>query len=165
MADTDGVGAEKVAQAYNQAVSSGFAAVDAGIAQGAVAVKLFTETMQVERDEYGKVWGQAMGHARSRSANLAAVVQGMAVAPSFGSEATEPVNKLIEGDLAFCQAWTQTCAAYLAGAETRRSAAAQGLLESGARMIEPGQEAMISAVKYGEALLEWSLATAQGSRG
>ena len=52
----------------------------------------------------------------------------------------------------------------MAGVEQRRGAMAQDLLESNTQMIESGQEAMKSAMMYGEALMEWSLGTARGIR-
>ena len=66
--------------------------------------------------------------------------------------------------MAFYQAWTKGWMDYLSGAEARRSAAAQVMLESNAKVVESGQEAMKSAAKYGEALLDWSMESAKGMK-
>lgn len=169
MADKATKSAEELAQAYNKAIASGFAVADAGIAQTTATVKVFTDTVQTERDEYGKAVEQAAAHARARGENLASVMQSMAAAPksvasAFTPEAREAVNKLIEGETAFYQAWTKGWMDYLSGAEARRSAAAQVMLESNAKVVESGQEAMKSAAKYGEALLDWSMESAKGMK-
>ena len=85
-------------------------------------------------------------------------------APAFTSEAKESVNKLIESEMAFYQAWTKSWIDYLSGAEARRSAAAQAMLESNSKVIECSQEAMKSAAKYGEALMDWSMESAKGMK-
>ena len=169
MADKATKSAEELAQAYNKAIASGFAVADAGIAQTTAAVKMFTDTVQTERDEYGKAVEQAAAHACARGENLASVMQSMTAAPKsgatpFGPEAKEAVNKLIEGEMAFYQAWTKGWMDYLSGAEARRSAAAQVMQESNAKVVESGQEAMKSAAKYGEALLDWSMESAKGMK-
>ena len=161
--------AEELIQAYNQAVSSSFAATDAGMAQTTAAIKTFTEALQTERDEYGKAVEKSVSHARTRGENLAGVMQSMAAmpvsgAPSFTPEAKESVSKLIEGEMDFYQSFTKSWIDYLAEMEARRSAAAQAMLESNVKMIESGQEVMKSAVKYGEACMEWSQETANGMK-
>ena len=160
-------GVEELVQAYNQAVSSGVAALDAGMAQSSAAAKVITDAMQAERTEYGKVWEQAAGHARKRGESITAlfpkVFEGPAAAPgkagmpTFSAEAKDSVNKIIENEMAFYQAWTKTWMDYFAGMDTRRSAATQALLEGNAKTITSTQDAMKSAVKYGEAIVDWSL--------
>ena len=71
MAGTATKSAEELAQAYDQAISTNFAAVNAGMAQTMAAVKMFTDSLQAERDEAGKVWEQTAGYARSRSEKMA----------------------------------------------------------------------------------------------
>ena len=169
MADKATKSAEELAQAYNKAIASGFAVADAGIAQTTAAVKMFTDAVQTERDEYGKAIEQAVTHARARSESLASVMQSMTAipksgAPAFTPEAKESVNKLVESEMAFYQAWTKGWMDYLSGAEARRSAAAQAMLESNAKLVESGQEAMKSAAKYGEALMDWSMESAKGMK-
>ena len=157
MAGTTTKSAEELVQAYSQAVSSGFAAADAGMAQTTTAVKLITDAIQTERNEYGKVMEQTAGHARTRSENFAGAMQGIASTPPFTPEARDSISKLIEGEMAFYQAWTKGWMDYLAGVEARRNAAAKAVLESNAKAVATGQEAMKSAVKCGEALMDWSL--------
>jgi len=169
MADKATKSAEELAQAYNKAIASGFAVADAGIAQTTAAVKMFTDAVQTERDEYGKAVEQAVTHARARGENLVSMMQSMTAipksgAPAFTSEAKESVNKLIESEMAFYQAWTKSWIDYLSGAEARRSAAAQAMLESNSKVIECSQEAMKSAAKYGEALMDWSMESANGMK-
>ena len=169
MADTATKSAEELAQAYNRAIASGFAVADAGIAQTTASVKLVTDAIQTERDEYGKVAEQALGHVRSRGENVAGVMQSVASipasgVPSFTPEVKESVNKLIEGEMAFYQAWTKSWMDYLAGIEERRVAAAKSMLEGNAKVVECGQEAVRSAVKYGEAFVDWSQETAKGMK-
>ena len=169
MSDKATRSAEELAQAYNKAIASGFAVADAGIAQATAAVKMFTDAAQTERDEYGKAVEQAATHARARGENLAGVMQSMTAtaksgAPAFTSEAKESVSKLIEGEMAFYQAWTKGWIDYLSGVEARRSAAAQAMLDSNAKVVESGQEAMKSAAKYGEALMDWSMESAKGMK-
>ena len=169
MADKASKNPEELMQAYNKAIASGFAVADAGIAQTTAAVKMFTDAVQTERDEYGKAVEQVVSHARTRGENLASVMQSMTVAPKsgstpFGPEAKESVNKLIEGEVAFYQTWTKGWMDYLSGVEARRSAAAQAMLESNAKVAESGQEAMKSAAKYGEALMDWSMESAKGMK-
>ena len=149
--------AEELMQAYSQAVSSGFAAADAGMAQATNTVRLITGAVQTERDEYGKVMEQAASHARTRGENLAGAIQAMAATPPFTPEAKDSISKLVEGEMAFYQAWTKSWMDYLTGVEARRNAASKSLLESNAKAVATGQEAMKSAVKYGEALMDWSL--------
>ena len=143
------------------------------MAQGADTAKLFADAIQAERDEYGKAVGQAASHVRARGENLAGVMQGMASTPvagfpSFNSfvnpEVKESVSKLVEGELAFYQAMTQTWMDYAAGMESRRNATAQAMLESNAKLLQTGQEAAKSAAKYGEALMQWSLENANGMK-
>ena len=169
MADKETKSADELAQAYKKAIASGFAVADASIAQSSAAVKMFSDAMQTERNEYGKAVEQVVGHARTRGENLASVMQGMTTAPSsgatpFGPDAKESVGKLIEGEMAFYQAWTKGWMDYLSGAEARRSAAAQAMLESNAKVVASGQEAMKSAAKYGEALVDWSMESAKGMK-
>jgi predicted Ser/Thr protein kinase len=85
--------------------------------------------------------------------------------PPFTAEAKESVNKLIEGEMAFYQAWTKSWMDYLSGVEVRRNAAAKAVLESNAKMIQSGQEVIESAVKYGESFIDWSMETAKGMKG
>ena len=120
MASTATKSAEELIQAYNQAVSSSFAARDAGMAQTTAAIKTFTEALRTERDEYGKAVEKSVGHARTRGENLAGVMQSMAAmpvsgAPSFTPEAKESVSKLIEDETAFYQVFTKSWIDYLAG--------------------------------------------------
>ena len=169
MADKATRSAEELAQAYNKAIASGFAVADAGIAQTTAAVKMFADTVQTERDEYGKAIEQAVTHARARGENLAGMMQSMTAIPksgvfAFTSEAKESVNKLVESEMAFYHAWTKGWMDYLSGVEARRSAAVQAMLESNAKLAESGQEAMKSAAKYGEALMDWSMESAKGMK-
>ena len=154
--------AEELMQAYSQAVSSSFAAADAGMAQTTTTVKLITDAIQAERNEYGKIVEQAAGHARTRGETFVGVVQTMAATPPFTPGAKDSVSKLIESEMAFYQAWTKSWMDYLAGVEARRSAAAKAMLESNAKAVDSGQEAMKSAVKYGEAFMGWSMEAAKG---
>ena len=169
MATTDTNSAEELVQAYNQAISSSFAAVDAGMAQATAAAKVVTEAVQTERDQYGKVVEQAAGHARARGENAVGVMQSMAGIPATGAttyadEAKKSVSKLIEGEMAFYQAWTKGWMDYLTGIEERRSAASKAVLESNVKMLESSQEVAKSAAKYGEALMQWSLDNAKGTK-
>ena len=157
MAGTTTNSAEELMQAYSQAVSSGFGAADAGMAQTTTAVKLITDAIQTERNEYGKIAEQAVSHVRSRGENLAGVMQSIAATPPFTPEAKDSISKLIEGEMAFYQSWTKSWTEYLTGVETRRNAAAKAMLESNAKAVASGEEAMKSAVKYGEAFIEWSM--------
>ena len=90
MADKATKSAEELAQAYNKAIASGFAVADAGIAQTTAAVKMFTDTVQTERDEYGKAVEQAAAHACARGENLASVMQSMTAAPKSGATPFTP---------------------------------------------------------------------------
>ena len=169
MADKATKSAEELAQAYNQVISGSFAAVDSGIAQAAETAKLFSDAVQSERDEYGKAMGQAVSHTRARGENMVSAMQGMASVPgsgipSFTPEVKESVGKLIEGEMAFYQAWTKGWMDYWAGVEARRSAAAKSLLEGNTKVIESGQAAVKSAVKYGEAFMDWSMENAKGKK-
>ncbi len=169
MADKASKSPEELMQAYNKAVASGFAVADAGIAQTTAAVKMLTDAAQTERDEYGKAVEQVVSHARARGENLASVMQSVTAIPKpgatpFGPEAKESVSKLIEGEMAFYQAWTKGWMDYFSGAEARRNAAAQAVLESNAKMAERGQEAVKSAAEYGEALMDWSMENAKGMK-
>ncbi len=177
MADTVTNPAQELVKAYNKAISSSFAAADAGFAQTSAAVnasfaqtsaavKLLTGSAQAERDEYGKVMDKAASHARARGENIAAAMQGMAAmpvstAPSFTPEAKDALNKLIEGEMTFYQAWTKSWMDYLSGAEARRSAAVKTMLENSAGAMESSQEVVKSAVKCGEAFIDWSMETAK----
>ena len=169
MASTATKSAEELAQAYNQAISSSFAVADAGFAQSTATVKIATDAVQTERVEYGKVVEQALGHVRSRGENITAVMQSFAAipmngAPAYTPEVKESVNKLIEGEMAFYQAWTKSWMDYLSGIEQRRGAAAKAMVESNAKVVECSQEAVRSAVKYGEAFVEWSQESANGMK-
>ena len=124
MAGTTTNSAEELMQAYSHAVSSGFAAADAGMAQAANAVKLITDAIQNERNEYGKVMEQAISSARTRGENLAGAMQSMPAAAPFTPEARNSISKVVEGEMAFYQAWAKSWTDYLAGAEARRNAAA-----------------------------------------
>ena len=168
MADAASNGAEELAQAYNQAISSGFAIADAGMAQTAASVKIITDAIQTERDEYGKAVEKAAGQARARGENFVGVMQSATAAPApgtpaFTQEARESFTKLVEGEMAFYQAWGKGWTDYFAGVEQRRSAAAKAMLQSNAKMVEAGQEAMKSAAKFGEALFDWSAKNAKGA--
>ena len=44
----------------------------------------------------------------------------------------------------------------------QNNALAAGMMESNVKVVEASQEVMKSAVKYGEAYMEWSLDTAKG---
>lgn len=170
MAGTATKSAEELVQAYNQAISSSFAVADAGIAQSTATVKMAADAVQAERNEYGKVVEQALGHVRARGENMAAVVQGFAAipmngAPAFTPEVKESVNKLIESEMAFYQAWTRSWMDYLAGFEERRAAAAKSMMESNETMVESSQEAVRSAVQYGGAFVEWCQESVQGMKG
>ena len=164
MAGTTTNSADELMQAYGQAVSSGFAAADAGMAQATNAVKLITGAIQTERNEYGKVMEQAASHARARGENLAGAMQTVATTPPFTPEAKNSISKIVDGEMAFYQAWTKSWMDYLAGVEARRNAAAKAMLESNAKAVASSQEAMKSAVKYGEAFIEWSMGAAKGMK-
>ncbi len=173
MAETTTNSAEELALAYNKAISSGFSAVDAGMAQTTAALKLMTGAVKAERTEYGKVWEQAATHARKRNENVTAlfpaIFQGMASTPvnsipTINPEAKESVNKLIEGEMAFFQEWTEAWMQYLAGFEQRRRGGAQTLMESNAKAMESSQAVIKSAVKYGEAFVDWSVESAKGMK-
>lgn len=169
MAGTATKSAEELVQAYNQAISSSFAVADAGIAQSTATAKMAADAVQKERDEYGKVVEQALGHVRARGENMAAVVQGFAAipmnaAPAFTPEVKESVNRLIEGEMAFYQAWTQGWMDYLAGFEERRTAADKAMVESNAKVVESSQEAVRSAVQYGGAFVDWCQESANGMK-
>lgn len=169
MADKASKGPEELMRAYNMAIASGFAVADAGIAQTTTTVKLVTGAIQTERNECGKAVEQAASHARARGENLDSVMQSMTAmprsgAPAFTPEAKESVNKLVESEMAFYRAWTKVWMDYLSGAEARRSAAVHAMLESNAKVVESGQEAMKSAAKYGEALMDWSMESAKGMK-
>ena len=169
MADTVTNPAQELVKAYNKAISSSFAAADAGFAQTSAAVKLLSGAAQAERDEYGKAMDKAASHARARGENIAAAMQGMAAmpvpaAPSFTPEAKDALNKLIEGEMTCYQAWTKGWMDYLSGAEARRSAAVKTMLENSAGAMESSQEVVKSAVKCGEAFIDWSMETAKGTK-
>ena len=166
MADSKANSLDGLMQAYNQAISGGFAAANEGIAQTGAAVKLVNDAIQTERNEYGKAMEQAATHARNRSENFVGVMQGMASVPpsptpSFSPEMKESVNKLIEGEMAFYQALTKGWMDYLAGVESRRNAATRAMLETNARVAESGQAAVKNAAKYGEAFIDWSMEAAK----
>lgn len=150
-------------EAYNQAVSSAFRAADAGIAQSAAAVKVFSEAAEAERRELGKMAAQAADCAHTRSENLTTAMQGM-MTPSFpaSAEAKESIGKIIEGEMAFYQSLTKSWIDYLTGFESRRNAVAKAVIEGGASAIESGQAAVKSAAKYGEAFLDWSFSATPG---
>ena len=169
MASTAPNSTDELMQAYNQAISTGFSAADAGITQATAAVKMFTDAAQTERDEYSKVVEQAVGHTRTRGENFAGAMQTIAAtpisgAPSFTPEAKDSINKIIESEMAFYQAWTKSWMDYFAGAESRRNAAAKVMLENNSKTIESGQEAVKSAVKYGEAFIDWSMEAPKGMK-
>jgi hypothetical protein len=173
MAETTTNSAEELALAYNKAISSGFSAVDAGMAQTTAALKLMTGAVKAERTEYGKVWEQAATHARKRNENVTAlfpaIFQGMASTPvnsipTINPEAKESVNKIIESEMAFYQAWTKTWMDYLSGMETRRSAAALEVLESNAKAIASSQAALKNTVKFGETIIDWSLESVNATK-
>ena len=158
-------GSEELLQAYNLSMASGFAAMNAGMAQATAAVKLMTEAGQAERAEISKVWGQEVDRVSMRNENLAELIPGimkeMSAAPVNGKPAISPevkdaVGKVIEGEMASYRAWTKAWSQYLVGVEQRRSAMTQSLLESGAGAVESGQEAVRSAVKFGETIVDWS---------
>ena len=148
-------------EAYNQAISSTFAAADAGIAQGTAAVKVLSEAAEAERQVLGKLAAQAADNARARSENLTAAMQGM-MTPSFpdSAEAKESIGKIIEGEMSFYQSMSKSWMDYMAGLESRRNAAAQAIIESSASTIESGQAAVNSAAKYGQAFFDWSMSAA-----
>jgi hypothetical protein len=177
MADKATTGVEGLVQAYNQTISNSIAAVDAGMEQASATVKLMSDAVQKERTEYGKVWDQAGSHARKRNENITSifptVFQGMAASPAagmpgfipgFSPEAKESMNKIIESEMAFYEVWTKSWMEYLAQMEARRSAASQALLESNSKAIASSHEAMKSAVKYGEAIIDWSLEAAKAPK-
>ena len=169
MADTATNPAQQLTEAYNKVISSSFAAADASIAQAAGTARLLTDVAQVERDEYGKAMKQAADHARTRGENIAAAIQGMAAAPaptapSIAPEAKDAFYKLVEGEMAFYQAWTRSWMDYFAGAESRRNAAVKSMVESNAGAMESGQEIVKSAVKCGEAFIDWSMEAAKTAK-
>ena len=174
MADKNTPKVEELVEAYKEAVSSGIAAIDAGMAQTTAAVKHATDSMETERTEYGKVWERASSMARKRNENITAmfpkVFDGMGAAqtaasmPTISAEAKESVNKIIESEMAFYQAWTKTWMDYLSGMETRRSAAALEVLESNAKAIASSQAALKNTVKFGETLIDWSLESVNATK-
>ncbi len=173
MAENKTNGVEELVQAYNQAVSSGIAAMDAGMAQSTAAVKLMTDAVQTERTEYGKVWEEAAGQARKRGETLFAlfptIFQGMGSIPATGipsvnPESKESVGKIVESELAFYQSWTQAWMQYFTGVEERRSAASKTLMQSSAKAMESGQKVVKDAVKYNGALIDWSLETVNAKK-
>ena len=161
MAATANDKSKKLMDAYNQAISSAFAATDAGFVQGAAAVKTFSDAAEAERRELGKVSAQAAACASARSENLAAVMQGM-MAPSVPSpdQAKEAIGKIVEGEMDFYQSLVKGWMDYLTGLESRRSAVAQAVIESNSGAIESGQAAVKSATNYGQALLDWAFSAA-----
>ncbi len=174
MADKATNGTEELLQAYNKAVASGLAAVDASVAQTTTTVKLVNEATQAERNEFGKVWEHGTDQARKRSENLAAVIPGMfqdiaakpgSGVPTFGAASKESFGKLIESEMAFYQSWTQAWMQYIAGLEERRSAAVKAMLESNAKVMESSQHAVKDAVEYGGALVNWSMETINTKKG
>ena len=127
--------ADNLMEAFNLAMTSGFAAVDAGMAQTTATVKLTADAAQTERAEYGKVWERITEQARKRNDSLASILpaqfQGMAAypvscIPVMSAGAQDPVSKLVESELAFYQSCTQAWMEYIGGVEQRRSEAAQG---------------------------------------
>ena len=168
MATTENRGTEELMQAYNRAISSGFAAMDAGMVQATAAVRAVTDAVETERTEYGKVVEKTVSHARSRSENLVnmmpAIFQATATIPAagtpwVGAEARESFSKFLESETAFHQSWTKAWVQYVAGIEDRRSAAVKSLLEGNDRAMASGQEVASSVAECGEALLDWSLNT------
>ena len=166
-------GTEKVVEAYNQAMASGFAAVEAGVTQTTASVKLMTDTVRSERTEYGRVWEEAGKQILQRNENFAAsipaLMQGMTTVPASGfpaisPEAKEAASKLIDAEIAFYQSWTQAWLEYLGGAERRRSAAAQAMLESQGKVVSSGKDAVQSAVKYGEAVVDWTFGSLNATK-
>lgn len=166
MADTASKNAKELTEAYNQAVSSGFAAVNEGLAQTTASATLIGEAIQAERAEYGKALEQATTHARTRIDNFTGAMQAISASgpAGFGEEAKASVNKLVESEMAFYQAWTNGCMDYFSGVEDRRNARAQTIQAGNAKVVESTQEAVKSAVKYGEALVEWSMENANGAK-
>ena len=169
MADKASNSAEELTQAYNQAISSGFAVGNAAIDQATSNAKAITNAVQAERDEYGKAFEKAAGQVRARGESIVGVMQGMAAIPvpttsTFPDEAKKAFGQLIETEMAFYQAWTKGWTDYFAGVEERRSAAAKAALESNVKVIEAGQEAVKSAVKFGESYVDWTLETAKGKK-
>ena len=169
MADKATNGTDELVQAYNRAVESAVGAFDTGVAQATTTVKLLADTAEEERREFAKVVEQGTIQARKRSENLAAVLpvmfQGFAVkpgaaAPEIGPEVKESIGKLIEGETAFYESLSQSWMQYISGAEQRRSAAANSLMESNARVLESSRKAARGAVEYGEAVFNWSMETA-----
>ena len=165
MAGTTTERAEELTQACSQAVSSGFAAADAGIDQTTAAVQLIAGAIQTERDEYGKVMAQATGDAIARGENFAGVVQTMPTVLPFTPEAREFAGKLMEGEAAFFQAWARNWTDYLAGVQYRHNVAARTMLEGNARALASSQEAMKSAVRCGEAFMRWYMEAARETTG
>ena len=173
MAEKATTAVEELVQAYNQAISSGVAAIDASIAQTTDATKLIGDALQKERVEYGRVWDEAAAHTRKRNENMTSAIpevfRGMTAAPAFGlpgvsQEARDSVSKIIENEMAFYQAWTKTWMDYLGGMESRRSAAAQALMEGNSKTLASTQDAAKNAVKYGEAIYGWSLDSVNATR-
>ena len=165
MATTEKKATEELMQAYNQAVSSGFAAMDAGLQQATSAAKTMTDAAEAERAEYGKVVQVAAAHSRTQAENLATLVpdilRDMTTPPSFdgnskGSSAKESIGKFIESETSFYKSWTQAWMDYLVGAEERRSAFAKSMLEGNVKAAASAQEAAIHAARFSEALFDWS---------
>ena len=154
---------KELMEAYNQAISSTFAAADAGIAQGAAAVKVLSAAAEAERQELGKMAAHTADCARARSENLTSAMQGM-MTPSFpaAAETKESISKIIEGEMAFYQSLTKSWIDYLTGFESRRNAVAKSVMEGSASAIESGQAAVNSAARYGEAFLDWSFSATPG---
>ena len=173
MADKNTPKVEELVEAYKEAVSSGIAAIDAGMAQTTAAVKHATDSMETERTEYGKVWERASSKARKRNENITSMFpkafDGMGAAPGTGipsvsTGAKESVNSFIESEIAFSQAWMKSWMVYLSGLEIRSGAATQALLEGNAKAIASSQAALKNTVKFGETIIDWSLESAKSTR-
>ena len=176
MADKATNGTDDLVQAYNQAVESAVGAFDTSVAQATATMKLLADTAEAERREFAKVLEQGTIQARKRGENMAAVLPAMfqglafkpgAAAPEISPEVKESIGKLIEGETAFYESLSHAWMQYISGAEQRRSAVSNALMENNASLIESSQKAARGTVEYGESVFNWSVeaANAQNTKG
>ncbi len=161
MAATVTESAQEMVKAYNQMVSQGFAAARVGWEQSAATTKLMTEAFQAEQAASGKIWETSIGRARDRSEKMAELTRAFAAAPTAGvsPEAKELMDAIVAGD----QEYLRSCAEYAQGVEKRRAELAATMLKANTDLASAGQEMVESAIDYGRAFMDWSLAVSRGS--